>query len=177
MKKTVFLMATAAFMAGAQAQMYGELGYTPVKFKATEDGDTYKSSPNAVRGIVGYEIHPNLAIEGMLAFGMGSDNLSGPGVPSGTKLEVDNAYGLFLKPKTKLNEKLEVFGRLGYANVKYKISYLGRSTNESDDSLSYGAGLSYAIASNISLNLDYVQYVKDDVSKSKGMTFGIGYNF
>jgi outer membrane autotransporter protein len=177
MKKTVFLMATAAFMAGAQAQVYGELGYTSVKFKSTEDGDTYKSSPNAIRGIVGYDAYPNLAIEGMLAFGMGSANVSGPDVPNGMKLKVDNAYGLFLKPKTKLNDKLEVFGRLGYTKAKYKISYLGRSTNESDDSLSYGAGLNYAIASNISLNLDYVQYVKDDVSKSKGITFGIGYKF
>jgi opacity protein-like surface antigen len=113
----------------------------------------------------------------MLAFGMGSANVSGPDVPNGMKLKVDNAYGLFLKPKTKLNDKLEVFGRLGYTKAKYKISYLGRSTNMSDDSLSYGAGLSYAIASNISLNLDYVQYVKDDVSKSKGITFDIGYKF
>lgn len=177
MKKIVFLAAGVTLMASAQAQVYGELGYTSTSAKIFDGGDTFKASPRAIRGIIGYETHPNLAVEGMYTLGMGSAGLSGPAVRSGVKLKLDNAYGIYLKPKAKLSDAFEVFGRIGYVKGKFKVSYLGRSESDSDDGLSYGVGLSYALSTNTSLNLDHVQYVKNSDVKVTGTTLGIGYRF
>ena len=171
------MAATAAFMVGAQAQVYGELGYTSTTAKSTDSTGTFKASPKAIRGIVGYEVHPNLAVEGMLSLGTGSSSISGPGVPSGVNLKIQNTYGLYLKPKAKVSDGLEVFGRIGYAKAKYKASFNSNSVKENEDSLSYGVGLSYALSSNVYLSLDYAQYIKTKDTKATGTTFGIGYRF
>ena len=63
-------VASAMLMMGtAQAQQaraggtYAELGYTQLKTNGSN------AKPSALRGIVGYDFHPNVAVEGMLAFG------------------------------------------------------------------------------------------------------------
>lgn len=177
-KKAVFMAAAALFVAGAQAQMYGELGYTSTEVKLTDTGDTYKAKPAAIRGIVGYDLHPNVAVEGMLAFGTGSADVSGPNVAPGANVKIKDAYGLFVKPKTKVNDALEVFGRIGYTQIKYQGGANGVSpVKETEDGLSYGVGLSYALTRSVSLNLDYLQYVKTSDAKATGATFGVGFRF
>jgi opacity protein-like surface antigen len=157
--------------------MYGELGYTSTSTKETDGPDTFKASPKALRGIVAYEAHPNLAVEGLFAFGMGRASISGPDVPSSARLKIDNAYGVYLKPKTKLGEAIEVFGRIGYAKVTYKFSSLNASESEKEDGLSYGLGLNYALTPSVYLSLDYLQYTKAKGVKTTGTTFSIGYRF
>ena len=64
----------AVLAVGAQAQsLYGEIGYTGLDYR--EPG--LKVSPGMVRGVVGYDISPNLAVEGMLGLDGGSDTASG----------------------------------------------------------------------------------------------------
>ncbi len=179
MKKIALASAIALASIGAQAQMYGEVGYTATTAKQNIDGDGIKASPSALRGILGYELNPNLAVEGMVAFGMSDATVKVNGVSAtGVKLEIDNAVGLYLKPKTKLNDQVELFGRVGFARVKGTISAAGfGSESDSDSSFSYGAGFSYAINPTTSLNADYMQYLSKDGFKVNGFTFGVGFKF
>src|SRR4051812_12651975 len=110
------VMLSTAALAQAQAQtspVYGEIGYTMLKIKSEDVGTVH---PGALRGIVGYAFHPNLAVEGMLAFGVVSDNVDVSGV--NVKVKLDNAYGIYLKPKYDVTPQVELFGRLGYTKVK-----------------------------------------------------------
>jgi hypothetical protein len=68
MKKVVAatLLAFGA-MSGAQAQYYGELAYLSTTVKASEA--EFKAKLNAVRATLGYEVNPNIAVEGMFATG------------------------------------------------------------------------------------------------------------
>jgi opacity protein-like surface antigen len=179
MKKVALASVIALASIGAQAQMYGEVGYTATTAKQNIDGDGIKASPSALRGILGYELNPNLAVEGMVAFGMSDATVKVNGVSAtGVKLEIDNAVGLYLKPKTKLNDQVELFGRVGFARVKGTISAAGfGSETESESSFSYGAGFSYAINPTTSLNADYMQYLSKDGFKVNGFTFGVGFKF
>jgi outer membrane autotransporter protein len=78
----------------------------------------------------------------------------------------------------KLNDAVEVFGRLGYASVKGTLSATGvASESGTENSFSYGAGLSYAIDLKTSLNVDYMQYLSKDGAKVNGFTLGVGYKF
>jgi outer membrane autotransporter protein len=178
MKKLILASALALTSIGVQAQTYGEIGYTSTSFKTVDEGATFKASPSAIRVILGYELSPNLAVEGMAAFGMSGATVKNTGGSStGTKLKIDNAMGIYLKPKVKLNDAIEIFGRVGYARVKGTASGSVISETASQNGFSYGAGLSYSINPTTSLNVDYMQYTSKDGGTVNGFTFGVGYNF
>lgn len=162
----------------ASAQMYGEVGITSVKYEETVFGYNVKSSPTAIRGIFGYEINPNFAVEGLAAFGMSDDNVQvlGYTVP-GVKFKVDNVFGFYAKPKVKFTPELEGFVRAGFARSKGTASLNGQSSSASETGFSYGLGMSYALNPMTSLNVDYMSYLDKNDSKATGFTFGVGYKF
>jgi outer membrane autotransporter protein len=170
------IMSTAA---AVNAQTYGEIGYTATTYKENANGNGIKASPAAIRGLIGYELNPNLAIEGMVALGLGDSTVKVNGQNiSSIKLEIDNAIGLYLKPKTKLNDSVEIFGRVGFARIKGTVTATGYGTETaSDNGFSYGAGLSYAINPSTSLNADYMSYLNKDGSKVNGFNLGVGFKF
>jgi opacity protein-like surface antigen len=180
-KLLVMTAITAA--SAANAQTYGEIGYTSVTTKEnlSLSGSTYniKASPTALRGIFGYELNPNLAIEALGAFGLSDSTIKANGVSvSGFTMEIDNVIGVYLKPKTQLNGNLELFGRVGFAHSKGTASAAGvASSSASENGFSYGAGLSYAINPTTSLNADYMSYLNKDGFKANGFTFGVGFKF
>jgi hypothetical protein len=55
-------VAAHAQQAPAAGPLYGELGYSWAQIH----GNGVKATPGAIRGIIGYDVHPNLAVEGML---------------------------------------------------------------------------------------------------------------
>ena len=117
MKKISALIATTALVLGAtsaQAQnLYGELAYQSLDVGLNSD-------PAIIRGTIGHEINPNVAVEAMLGFGAtdGKENVSG--IP--VKLKIDNMWGIFVKPKMKLGDAFELYGRFGYAGFNATAS-------------------------------------------------------
>lgn len=164
----------------ASAQTYVELGHTSVDYSEKLFGIEAKSSPTALRAVLGYELSKNLAVEGMLAVGMGSDNVSvlipGFGRLSG-KFEIDNMYGIFVKPKMNFTPELEGFVRAGYVHAKGTASFPGVPVSASESGFSYGAGMSYALSKSTSLNVDYMRYLDKSGAKADGFTFGVGFKF
>lgn len=165
-------LATSAITAQAQG-LYGEVGYTPLKLEGSVDGIGVTSKPSNVRGIIGYELNDNLAVESMLSLGVRDSAVKVGGFNLGGKAEVDNMIGVFVKPKVHVGEGLEVFGRLGATRAKLSIG----SENASDTSIAYGLGASYHINSQLSLNADYMTYHDKDDITLKGFTVGVGYKF
>ena len=178
MRQFILAGAMALVCAGAQAQFSAELGYTGITMKSMNDGDSLKTSPAAVRGIVSYEVHPHLSLEGMLAIGLGDSaiKLNGASV-AGFKTKLENAIGLYIKPKMKLNDSVGIFARLGFAESRFKASSAFESASEKDGSVSYGAGLSYSIAPSYAINADYMRYFSKDGTKVHGWTAGVGFKF
>ena len=200
-KKIALIAASVAllFAGAAQAQtgfraptgtspLYGELGYTWMKFKV-EGGPNFDTG--FVRGIVGYDFHPNFAVEGMLAFGVGDDTVTvtetAPGVTAvGTaKAKLSSAYGIYLKPKADVGP-VELFGRLGYTRARLKGSTLvtvngtvidSDSGSSSDGGASYGVGANWKFTPNAYVGLDYMHYYKKDGVKAEGWTLGVGFRF
>jgi opacity protein-like surface antigen len=137
-----------------------------------------------VRGIVGYELHPNVAIEGMLAFGVSDDSITEnvSGIPVSLKAEIQNAYGLFVKPKFNVSDSLELFGRIGYSRFKTKATasapgFGSVSATDSDSDLSYGLGATYNFSKSSFATIDYMNYYNKDGVKGTGLTIGVGYRF
>jgi len=179
MKRIAIAAAAALLVLGtAQAQtapaspLYGELGYSFLNIKANDvniDADT-----QALRGIIGYNFHPYFAVEGMAAFGTTSDDFTFGGVDG--KVKVRNTFGIFLKPKYQINN-FEVFGRLGWARTKVKVSAVGGSASGSDNDFAYGVGVNYNINPRTYVGLDYTRLLDKDGTKVGGWTASVGYRF
>ena len=172
--KGALIAAVALVATATQAQtVYGEVGYMSTEFSDSVGGIGFSAKPNAVRGIVGYEIGPMLSFEGMLALGAGSETLRIAGINSGLGLKIDNMIGAFVKPKLPVGDVFELFGRAGY--VSSKLTLDGDSDREG--SLAYGLGGSFKMTPALSLNVDYMIYHKKDDAKIDGYSVGLNYRF
>ncbi|SEK95803.1 Opacity protein [Roseateles sp. YR242] len=176
--KKIALIAAAMLAAGAaQAQtkpaspFYGEAGFVFL----TADISGIKANPTALRGIAGWNVHQYVALEVMVAAGVSDDNFdSGAGA---YKAKVENAYGVYIKPKYALNDQFEVFGRVGFANSKVKLSTTGLSGSDSDSDVSWGLGATYKFNKQWYGAADYTSYFNKDGLKVDGFALNVGYRF
>lgn len=178
MKKLIIVGAVALASASAQAQIYGEAGYTAFKYKLESSGNVMEAEPAALRGIIGYELNPHLAIEGLVAIEASDSQVTyNQANRPDDKYAVDYIFGVYLKPKIKLGDKVEIFGRAGFAEVRNILQLSGVELEATKRSFSYGAGISYAITPTTYFNADYMQYLSKDGFTVNGLTFGFGFKF
>jgi hypothetical protein len=163
---------------GLQNQgLYGEVGLGFLSYKISRIG--FSSKPVILRGIVGYDLYPHLAVEGMLGTGLSGG--SGTGL-YGTAYRASTGalLGAYAKPRLQMGP-LQVFGRFGLASTSASV---GGYTGTADGAgLSYGGGLNYETRWQsfgnrpISLNADYMTYFSGSGVKYGGFTFGAGMRF
>jgi opacity protein-like surface antigen len=136
------------------------------------------SSPNAGRVIVGYDLHRHLVLEGMVGMGISGDSveINGRTVPN-TELRLQNAVGLYARPRYPITSQIEAFARLGFARVESKLSTSGSFTSDSDTSLSWGAGVSWSFNERGYVTADWMSYFNRDGGKVSGFSIGLGYRF
>jgi outer membrane autotransporter protein len=171
MKAIAIAAAAASLMLGVAAHaqqqpatspVYGELGYSWTQIH----GNGFKATPGALRGIIGYDLHPNFAVEGMVAAGTGHDT------DNGVSAKLKSSYGLFLKPKYDIGNA-ELFARVGWARTN-----VGLSTGDvSSSDFAYGVGVKYNFTPRINVGLDYTRLADKNGVKVNGVTLGVGYNF
>jgi Outer membrane protein beta-barrel domain len=162
----------------AQAQWYGEIGVTPLSVKSTVDGNTLKSQPTMAGVVLGYEFHPNFALEGMAATNLDADTISLNGADvAGTSLKVKRAYGFFLKPKAMVTPELEVFGRLGWIESKTSGQVNGYNLTDTDDDLAYGLGINYHFNKTTYGSLGYTSFYDKQGARTRGATLAVGMKF
>jgi len=169
--RTTAIAALAIGAASAHAQLYGELGYVHITDKFAVNGTEYKPTLGALSAIIGYGVHENLAIEGMLAAGVKDDTVNG------VKLELQHYYGLFVKPRVMLGSNVELFGRIGYGESKAKGSQNAVSSTDSSSDWAYGLGANYYFNKTTYGTLSYMRLSNKDGEKVNGLTLGVGMKF
>lgn len=174
----VLVIATVAISAtAAQAQLYGEVGYMALNIKATEDAETLKANPSMLGLTIGYDVHKNVAIEGMVAFSVRKDGVEFNGEAIPVDVKVNNAYGIFVKPKVMLSENFEVFGRLGYVENKISASGFGETVSETNGDFAYGVGVNYYVNKTMYVTGNYMSVYNKDNTKAGAFTIGLGMKF
>ncbi|QTD45642.1 outer membrane beta-barrel protein [Ottowia testudinis] len=166
--------------AGAHAQsaatptsgVYTELGFTALRYKDNATGaglPAFKGNATMVRGIAGYNLNENLALEGMVGFGVSGKKSTIGGEVFHAK--PSNMVGLFIKPKLPLGDSAELFGRVGFSSVKFGGDP-GRSNG-----LAWGLGGAYRLTPAVALTADYMRYYSKSGQSLGGMTVGVNYRF
>lgn len=158
MKMTKIALAAVLAVGAASANAgdaYVEVGYAGVN----GEGSGLSLNWGAIRANIGTNITDNVAVEFMATTGLSDANI-GAG-----QVSLDHAWGFFLKPKTKVNDKLEVYGNLGYVNTQMTATGPGGWASIRDNSFSYGAGLAFSVNPSTAISLDVTRlYDKDDAT-------------
>lgn len=178
MKKASILaiaaMLTAAGAAHAQVKspLYVEGNVTAV---TTDLGDGVQFKPRVLSAVVGYDVHPNVAIEGMLGLNAGKGTATISGV--NTSLKYTSSVGVFVKPHYAINSQFDVFARLGYVSSRGEVTVGSASATGTDRDFAYGLGGNYNIDKNLYATLGYMVFYKKDGAKTDGFNVGVGYHF
>lgn len=182
--KNISLIAAAALLAAGAVNaqvnkpvtggVYGELGFSGLN--ADIDTSRRRESLNGLgwRGVLGWNAHPNLAVEAMLGrFGRRAEV-----VDIDTRVELTHAVGAYIKPKYQFNDRFEVFARVGYGDVNLKaVSRRAGRVPHVSGGFTWGVGVTYNFTPNFYSSTDYTShYDKGDVSVSS-TTLSFGYRF
>lgn len=167
MKKLILVSMLGLAAASAQAQsMYGDVAYQMFDTDLATD-------PAAVRGIVGYQVNPNLAVEGMFGTSVRDGKDSSMGATA--KVKLDRLAGIFAKSSFKVNDAFELYGRLGYVNYKASATAsaggFSAKVSDSDSDVSYGVGASYYLTPAMSINVDYMDFGDLEGGVAVGLKF------
>jgi outer membrane immunogenic protein len=160
MKRTVLAAATAiasavAFAPTASAQLYAGAGLTIFQ----TDIDDQDINIGAAMGRLGYEINPFFAIEGEVALGLYEDDIDVP-VIGPVDVGIDSGFGAFLVGKIPL-AVVDLFGRVGYADVSIEGSAGGFTASEDGSGMAYGAGINFNVLI-LRMRAEYTRYEIDD---------------
>lgn len=158
-----------------------ELGYTPLDVRSS--GLTLK--PSAVRAGVGYQLHPNLDVEGLALFRANTDNAGASvgGVPVNVDVRIKPSIGLFAKPKMTLGDRLDLFGRLGWMDTRLSnnasLPGVSGSYGEGGNDFAYGLGANWRFGRTnaMYLGLDWMRYHDKDAVRVDGWAASLGMRF
>ena len=135
------LLAIAApVAANAEPTWYANLGYANVSADDVNLG--------AIQGRLGAQFNPYIGVEGEVAFGVKDDTVSGIDV------KLNNEYGAYAVAKLPVNDKFDIFGRVGYAHAEAEVG----GTSGSDDGVAYGVGAQYSFDGQNGIRGDYTKY-------------------
>jgi opacity protein-like surface antigen len=178
MKKilTGIVFFAGASLANADSFLYGEFAYVPFNYKETANSATYSATGGtAARGIIGVDLVESLALEAIFASGLSMAKTTG----NIANINLDRIYGFYVKPKVNIGENATLFARMGFTLVtgSTSISDSSFSGSSTDNSISYGIGMSYKLSETLSVNADYMNYYNSNSSNATGVALGIGFKF
>ena len=202
MLKYILAATVATGIAGAAAAqengLYREGGYQYLEIEP--DGADSGVDTNAIGARLGYQFNPVFSIEGELASGIDDgefdynvdedsfnldDNNDGDFndlIAASGDIGLNYLVGLYGKAKVPLTDRLDVYGRAGYAYVDLDASIQtpGGTTlttiEDAEEGPAFGAGLSYDLTENVYLKGDYTYYSFEDTD-TNGVMLGVGYKF
>lgn len=172
--------AIASAQAAPATRFYGNLGYAD-----THGGDV---DLGTIQGRLGYRFNPWLGVEGELAAGVKSDDVSatvgGANVTGKAKIDHQEAlYGVGFLP---LNPNWEVLGRVGYGHTEGKVTDVrvagpggavsGLSASESGDSWNFGVGAQYHWDGLNGIRADYTREEFQGSGNDHGDVWSLAYS-
>ena len=148
----------------AAPKFYVAGGLTDVAVNSSDKANFFSEKVNNDRqigftGRLGYDFMDFLGAELRGTYGIAKDN--------GSRFKQVGAY---LKPNYSVTDDINLYGLLGASKTNADAT--------SQTGFSYGGGLDYGVADNISIFTDVVNYMKkSDTASQWGLTLGAAYHF
>jgi OOP family OmpA-OmpF porin len=150
------IVATSAFAAQPTA-FYGGVDVGSTKIDGVDDNKA------SFGGFLGYGFNQNVAVE------LGYRQL-GKWDVLGADLKAKQAH-LSVIGSWPLNQQLDVYGRLGYNQLRAEASYAGYTYGEDTSGALYGIGLNYSFTPAIAGRIEVQKPSSDSTNISVGVAF------
>lgn len=161
---------TASVAASAESSAPGIYlggGYTDTNVHFNGRNDDADTGVLFARG--GYQVNQNVAFEARLGTGVDDDHIYG------SKVELEDIYGMYLKAGVPLQMGFYPYVLLGATHGKVKVSGSNWSESDSTNDFSYGVGVDYWFNGQVSADLEYANFYAKDGIQVSGWTFGLNY--
>jgi len=170
------LIAMAAFCglgsAWAQEGTYAGVSYASIHY--TQDGFP-SADPNAVAFKLGWRANRFAAVEARAGFGVGDDTVTYLGNP--VDVAITHYFGVYAKGILPLADWFSVYGVLGVIGGRVTADGFGYRVDSSDTSVSYGAGIDFALGRHWGMTFEWAELFKDTGFKVQGTSFGVTYRY
>ena len=199
----VLMFGAASFVSNANDGMYWGGNLSSNRFSTNdENGDL---SLKTFNGRIGKAFNENISLEARIGLGLGDDKTSlhyenhdenYDYISDETiSFKLKNTFGLYLRAGFPINEYFAPYAILGYTqtrlevNQRYneEITKKGNSSTEfqsysdtfsiSESDTSLGLGTDIKINENMTLNLEYLNYLDKNGLKLNALSIGIAYKF
>lgn len=158
---TALVLASSAAFAAQPGSFYGgaDVGRTKI--------DDYSTHDTSIGAFVGYNFHPNVAVE------LGHRRLFDrdyrwSDIRANERL---NQTSLSLVGRLPLTERLNVYGRLGVARLESRFSSNTYTVKDGTTKGLYGIGLDYAITQKVSARIEAQKLSSAASNLSAGVSF------
>lgn len=115
------------------------------------------SVDNSLLGLVGgYRFHENFAVEAR-----GYGNVSNDSI-SDVDIQIDHSFSLFGKAVLPVWEYLDIYGLLGFGQLKASVTGQGNNISDTDSDFQYGIGAAFNKGNPLELQLEWVKWYDND---------------
>lgn len=165
----ILLMVSSSVYAKGSFEDYGYIGLGYSYVDADIGGIT--SVDNSLLGLVGgYRFHENFAVEAR-----GYGNISNDSI-LGVDLQIDHSFSLFGKAVLPVWKYLDIYGLLGFGQIKASVTGQGYNTSDSDSDFQYGIGAAFNKGNPLELQLEWVKWYDNDGLDVNGLNLNLVWN-
>jgi len=139
----------------AKSKLYLGIGYGWMRLKDDYTLEHFETYPLLL--LVGYRINDYFSIEARYQRGLGKVKYENGNTANPDNNDFPTKFtniGIYLKPEYILNDKLSLYGLLGYGKVKLTNI---KGADRYEKGIQWGAGLSYKMSDHISGFMDYIR--------------------
>ncbi|MEJ0024135.1 MAG: porin family protein [Alphaproteobacteria bacterium] len=112
---------------------------------------------------------PHFGVEGEATFGVDDDTTTVGGVP--VKVDLNHQYGVYGVGFVPLNDKFDLFGRVGYATIDAKGRSGPITAGIDDDGVAFGGGAQYNFTPRFGVRAEYTRLEgQDDSANAWGLS-------
>jgi len=157
--------ASAAMAANPYAGVYGGVGY---HMGSADFSGGPTLNPTGLEFKAGKYFMPNVAVEGQILVGTGSDNYFG------VDLKLKHMLSIFVRGDLALSPTIRGYGLLGLSSGELEASAPGLgSASQTDSGLSYGIGAEFDLGNSFSITGEYVSYLSVTDYDYSGVNIGV----
>ncbi len=152
--------------------LYAGLNYTFMNL----DFDGEDADVGTLSGKVGVMANEYIGFEARAGFGVNDDNINlAPGING--DVEVNNFFGGYATFNMVNESPVTPYAVIGFTRTEVEVDTAFGSESDDDSDFSYGAGINFEMAQNVSGNLEYMRYYDDDDVTVDGIGLGVQFNF
>ena len=176
MKKLLSAFAASILLLPLAAQAsntYGGIQYAMGSYNQDNFGEV---NPTALIARFGSYVNNNVSIEGRLGIGLQDDSVNFLG--TNISIELDALLGVYGAAHASINQNSDVYALIGFSRAESTVSAFGNSyTLANDTGLSFGVGANLGVGNNVSLNIEYTQYLNTPDFDYSALALGVVFSF